>query len=212
MYRGWGKRFLDVFLAGIMLILSAPIFIIATLALATINRGNPLFLQPRPGLHGKVFTLVKFKTMRDAFDHQGNLLPDNQRITKLGSFMRKASIDELPQLWNVLKGEMSLVGPRPLLVEYLPLYDEKQARRHLVKPGITGWAQINGRNSLSWSEKFDLDIWYVDHISLHLDTKILLLTIKNVLFRKGVNNSENVSMPKFTGNSDIGDGPNSPTD
>lgn len=212
MYRGWGKRFLDVFLAGVILVLSAPIFIIATLALATVNRGNLLFSQPRPGLHGKVFTLVKFKTMRDAFDHQGNLLPDNQRITKLGSFIRRASIDELPQLWNVLKGEMSLVGPRPLLVEYLPLYDERQARRHLVKPGITGWAQINGRNSLSWREKFDLDIWYVDHISLHLDTKILLLTIKNVLFRKGVNNSENLPMPKFTGNSDIGDGPNSPTD
>lgn len=141
--------------------------------------------------------------MRDAVDNEGNQLPDNERMTKLGQILRKTSIDELPQLWNVLKGEMSLVGPRPLLVEYLPLYDERQARRHLVKPGITGWAQINGRNSLSWTGKFDLDIWYVDHLSLHLDAKILLLTLKNVLFRKGINNSENVPMPRFTGNSDF---------
>lgn len=201
MYRGWGKGFLDFFLAGILLVLSAPIFIVATLALATVNRGNPFFFQPRPGLHGKVFTLVKFKTMRDAFDREGNPLPDSQRVTRLGALIRKASIDELPQLWNVMKGEMSLVGPRPLLVEYLPLYNDKQARRHLVKPGITGWAQVNGRNTLSWNEKFDLDVWYVDHVSFITDIKILALTIKNVLSRTGVNHSDSIPMPKFTGNS-----------
>lgn len=199
MYRGWGKRFLDVFLAGIMLVLSAPIFIVATLALATVNRGNPFFFQIRPGLHGELFTLVKFKTMRDAFDHEGNPLPDSERMTKLGALIRKASIDELPQLWNVMKGEMSLVGPRPLLVEYLPLYNDTQARRHMVKPGITGWAQVNGRNTLTWNEKFALDVWYVDHVSFLIDFKILTLTIKNVLSRTGVNHSDNIPMPRFTG-------------
>lgn len=201
MYRGWGKRFLDVFLAGIMLLLSAPIFIVAAFALATVNRGNPFFFQIRPGLHGKLFTLVKFKTMRDAFDHEGNPLPDSERMTKLGALIRKASIDELPQLWNVMKGEMSLVGPRPLLVEYLPLYNDKQARRHLVRPGITGWAQVNGRNSLTWNKKFELDIWYVDNLSFFTDIKILVLTIGNVLSPKGINHSESVPMPKFRGDS-----------
>ena len=199
MYRGWGKRFLDFFLAGILLVLSAPIFIVATLALATVNRGNPFFFQIRPGLHGKVFTLVKFKTMRDAFDHEGNPLPDSERMTKLGALIRKASIDELPQLWNVMKGEMSLVGPRPLLVEYLPLYNDTQARRHMVKPGITGWAQVNGRNTLTWNEKFALDVWYVDHVTFLIDFKNLTLTIKNVISRTGVNHSDNIPMPRFTG-------------
>jgi undecaprenyl phosphate N,N'-diacetylbacillosamine 1-phosphate transferase len=210
MYRRWGKRILDVGLAGFLVVITIPVVVLTIFALIIVNRGKPFFFQKRPGFQEKVFTLVKFKTMRDTFDHHGNLLPDNQRMTKMGSFIRKTSIDELPQLWNVLKGDMSLVGPRPLLVEYLSLYNGRQARRHLVKPGITGWAQINGRNSLSWSEKFDLDIWYVDHLSLHLDAKILLLTIKNVLFRKGVNHLENLPMPKFTGNSNFGDGSKSP--
>ena len=207
MYLRWGKRVLDVCLAGIMLALSMPIFMIATIAFAIANRGNPFFLQARPGLHGKIFTLVKFKTMRDDFDLEGNPLPDSERMTKLGSLVRKTSIDELPQIWNVLKGEMSLVGPRPLLVEYLPLYNQMQARRHLVRPGITGWAQVNGRNRLSWTEKFALDAWYVDHVSPRLDIKILILTAKNVMTRKGVNNSDKIPMPKFIGNSEISNKP-----
>lgn len=200
MYRRWGKRILDVGLAMLLVLLTIPIVIPTIIALILVNRGNPFFLQVRPGLEEKEFTLVKFKTMRDTFDRLGNLLPDNQRMTRLGRFIRKTSIDELPQLWNVLKGDMSLVGPRPLLVEYLPLYSRDQTRRHLVKPGITGWAQVNGRNSISWTEKFDMDVWYVDNQSLPLDMRIMLRTAKNVLFRKGINNSDTVPMPRFEGN------------
>ena len=191
---------MDVGLAAFLVLFTIPVIIPTIVALIFVNRGNPFFFQDRPGFNEKIFTLVKFKTMRDIFDDQGNLLPDNQRMTKLGVFVRKSSIDELPQLWNVLKGDMSIVGPRPLLVEYLPLYNQNQKRRHLVKPGITGWAQVNGRNSISWDEKFGLDGWYVENLSFALDFKILANTVKNVLTRKGINNSDSVPMPKFKGN------------
>jgi sugar transferase EpsL len=163
--------------------------------------GSPvLFRQQRPGLHGKLFEMVKFRTMTDARDDSGKLFPDDVRLTKFGKFLRSTSLDELPELWNVLKGDMSLVGPRPLLVEYLPLYSAEQARRHDVKPGITGWAQVNGRNAISWEEKFNLDVWYVDHHSLWLDIKILFLTIKKVLIREGISAEGNkVSVEPFKG-------------
>lgn len=162
--------------------------------------GRPvLFKQQRPGLHGKIFSINKFRTMTNAKDEQGNLLPNDQRITKLGQFLRKLSLDELPQLFNVLKGDLSLVGPRPLLVEYLDLYTPEQARRHDVKPGITGWAQVNGRNAITWEEKFKHDVWYVDNQSFWLDLKILLMTALKVIKSDGVNKSENVTMEKFKG-------------
>lgn len=162
--------------------------------------GSPvLFRQVRPGLNGKPFKMVKFRTMRDALDAAGNPLPDSDRITSFGSFLRSSSLDELPELWNVLKGDMSLVGPRPLLMEYLPLYSPEQYRRHEVRPGVTGWAQINGRNALSWEEKFKLDIWYVDNRSFWLDLKIIFLTVKKVVIRDGINADGEVTMPKFTG-------------
>jgi lipopolysaccharide/colanic/teichoic acid biosynthesis glycosyltransferase len=202
MYKSIGKRLLDFFLAAMMAALSSPIVLLTTFVLAIVNRGNPFFFQVRPGYQGRLFLLVKFKTMRDQYDSQGYQLPDHKRITRVGRVVRKTSIDELPQLWNVLKGDMSLVGPRPLLVEYLPLYSASQARRHVVRPGITGWAQVNGRNSLTWREKFDLDVWYVDNFSFALDLRILFMTIKNVLIRKDIDNSSEVPMPKFTGNED----------
>lgn len=162
--------------------------------------GSPvLFRQVRPGLNGKPFKMFKFRTMRDALDAAGNPLPDSDRITSFGSFLRSSSLDELPELWNVLKGDMSLVGPRPLLMEYLPLYSPEQYRRHEVRPGVTGWAQINGRNALSWEEKFKLDIWYVDNRSFWLDLKIIFLTVKKVVIRDGINADGEVTMPKFTG-------------
>ncbi|MCD8194454.1 MAG: sugar transferase, partial [Tannerellaceae bacterium] len=158
------------------------------------------FLQKRPGKKGRIFKVIKFKTMTDAKDQEGNLLPDDKRITPLGKFIRSTSLDELPQLINVLKGDMSLIGPRPLLVQYLSLYNEQQKRRHEVKPGITGWAQVNGRNDISWQKKFELDVWYVDNISFLLDFKILFLTIKKVIVREGVTSATNVTMEPFTGN------------
>lgn len=162
--------------------------------------GSPvLFRQIRPGLHGRPFEMVKFRTMRDAVDANGQPLPDDQRLTPFGSWLRSTSLDELPELWNVLKGEMSLVGPRPLLMEYLPLYTPEQARRHEVRPGVTGWAQINGRNALSWDEKFRLDVWYVDHQSLWLDLKILMLTVRKVFVREGISAAGEATMPRFTG-------------
>ncbi len=162
--------------------------------------GSPvLFHQVRPGRYGQPFKMVKFRTMRDAIDTNGNPLPDVERMTPFGSFLRSASLDELPELWNVLKGEMSLVGPRPLLMEYLPLYSKEQARRHEVRPGVTGWAQINGRNALSWDEKFKLDVWYIDHQSFWLDLKILLLTVKKVFVREGISGAGEVTMSKFAG-------------
>ncbi len=193
------KRLLDVTVALVALLMLAPL--LAALALLIRWKlGTPIiFLQRRPGLHGKPFTLYKFRTMTDERDEQGNLLPDEQRLTRLGRFLRSTSLDELPELWNVLKGDMSLVGPRPLLMEYLDRYTPEQARRHEVKPGITGWAQVNGRNALSWEEKFKLDVWYVDNQSFWLDMKILFLTICHLIKREGINQPGHVTMEKFMG-------------
>ncbi|WP_157206801.1 sugar transferase [Mariniflexile maritimum] len=200
MYHAFFKRLLDlvVALSGFLIVL--PIFILIGVCLFISNHGKPFFFQKRPGKNGRIFSIIKFKTMNDKKDIQGNLLPYDQRITKTGSFLRKYSLDEIPQLWNVIKGDMSLVGPRPLLVEYLPLYNEEQKKRHLVKPGITGWAQVNGRNAISWEQKFVLDTYYVENLSFLLDIKIIMLTIKRVLKKEGVNSSENLNMPLFTGN------------
>ncbi|AVX13561.1 sugar transferase [Stutzerimonas stutzeri] len=193
------KRLFDIVASALgLLLLSIVIAVVAW----KIRRklGSPvLFRQVRPGLDGKPFEMIKFRTMRDAVDAQGNSLPDAERMTPFGSFLRASSMDELPELWNVLKGDMSLVGPRPLLMEYLPLYSPEQYRRHEVRPGVTGWAQINGRNALSWEEKFNLDVWYVDNRSLWLDLKILFLTIKKVVVRDGISAEGEVTMPKFTG-------------
>lgn len=194
------KRLLDFTAALFGIILLSPLILVLILLIRQ-KLGSPvLFTQTRPGLYGKPFKMVKFRTMTDARDTDGNLLPDNIRLTALGRFLRSTSLDELPELWNVLKGEMSLVGPRPLLMEYLPLYTQAQARRHEVRPGITGWAQINGRNAISWNEKFTLDVWYVDNQSFWLDLKILLLTIKKVFVREGISAEGEATMPKFTGN------------
>ncbi|MFO1391239.1 MAG: sugar transferase [Agitococcus sp.] len=194
------KRLLDIAASSIGLILLAPIFL-GTAYLVRKKLGSPiLFKQVRPGLHGQPFKMMKFRTMTDACDAQGNLLPDAERLTAFGKFLRSSSLDELPELINVLKGDMSLVGPRPLLMEYLPLYSPEQARRHEAKPGITGWAQINGRNAISWEQKFALDVWYVDNQSLWLDIKILLLTIKKVIIKEGISAEGEATMSKFTGN------------
>lgn len=194
------KPLLDVMLALILLVALSPVFLVLSMALAMFHKGNPFFTQVRPGLQGKLFTLVKFKTMTEATNAQGVLLPDMQRLKGLGWLVRKASLDELPQLINVLKGDMSLIGPRPLLPEYLPLYNATQALRHSVKPGITGWAQVNGRNSLSWAQKFELDVWYVQHLSFKTDLKIVFLTIRNVLAAKDVVANSSTTMEKFNGN------------
>lgn len=193
------KRFFDIMASGLGLLILAPV--VAILAWQIHKKlGSPVFFrQIRPGLHGKSFQMVKFRTMRDALDSDGKPLPDSERMTPFGSFLRAASLDELPELWNVLKGDMSLVGPRPLLMEYLPLYSPEQARRHEVRPGVTGWAQVNGRNALSWEEKFRLDVWYVDHRSFWLDLKILALTVKKVFVREGISAEGEATMPKFTG-------------
>lgn len=193
------KRFFDIVasVAGLM-VLSPVIVLVAYLIRKRL--GSPvLFRQVRPGLGGKPFEMVKFRTMRDALDADGNPLPDAERMTDFGRFLRSSSLDELPELWNVIKGDMSLVGPRPLLMEYLPLYDEVQLRRHDARPGVTGWAQINGRNALSWEEKFKLDVWYVDNQSLWLDLRIIFLTIKKVVIRDGISAEGEVTMTKFTG-------------
>lgn len=193
------KRLMDFAAAICCLILLAPFFLFIILAVR-FNLGSPVFFtQMRPGLNGKSFRMVKFRTMTDACDVSGQLLPDVERLKPFGKFLRSTSLDELPELWNVIKGEMSLVGPRPLLSEYLPLYSSEQARRHLVRPGITGWAQVNGRNALSWEEKFNLDTWYVDNRSFWLDIKILILTIKKVLVRDGVSADGEATMPRFKG-------------
>lgn len=194
------KRALDVLGAAIGLIVFSPILIIVSLKIRR-EMGSPvLFRQTRPGRHGKPFQMIKFRTMRDEIDTDGRPLPDAERLTKLGRFLRSSSLDELPELWNVLKGEMSLVGPRPLLMEYLPLYSPEQARRHEVRPGVTGWAQVNGRNAISWDEKFALDVWYVDNRSLWLDLKIIWLTIRKVIKRDGISAAGEATMSKFTGN------------
>src|SRR5690554_4826946 len=193
------KRAVDLLLSAFSLILLSPV-IIATALLIWIKLGAPiLFRQTRPGLHGQPFQMVKFRTMLDATDKHGNPLPDDQRMTPFGSFLRATSLDELPELWNVLKGDMSLVGPRPLLMEYLPLYSKEQYRRHEVRPGVTGWAQVNGRNAISWEDKFTLDVWYVDNRSFWLDLKIIYLTVKKVLVRDGISAEGEATMSKFTG-------------
>lgn len=195
------KRGIDFFTAVIAALLLLPVFLTAAL-IVYIRLGSPvLFRQMRPGLYGVPFQMVKFRTMRDAVDGQGNHLPDAQRLTPLGRFMRSASLDELPELWNVLKGDMSIVGPRPLLMEYLPLYSPEQARRHEVRPGITGWAQVNGRNAIGWDEKFALDVWYVDNQTLWLDIKIIALTMRKVFAREGISADGEATMTKFTGKS-----------
>jgi lipopolysaccharide/colanic/teichoic acid biosynthesis glycosyltransferase len=199
MYRTYLKSLVDVTLALLGLVILLPIFILIIAAIMA-NMGKPvLYTQKRPGLYGKPFTILKFRTMSDQVDDAGNLLPDDQRLTKLGRFLRSSSLDELPELVNVLRGEMSLVGPRPLLMEYLDRYTPEQARRHEVKPGITGWAQINGRNAISWEEKFALDVWYVDNQSLLLDFKILFLTIWKVIHREGISHEQSATMPEFKG-------------
>jgi lipopolysaccharide/colanic/teichoic acid biosynthesis glycosyltransferase len=193
------KRCLDIVVATAVLLVLLPVIAVIAL-LVRIKLGSPvLFRQARPGMHAKLFTMVKFRTMRHAVGANGKPLPDDQRLTRFGKFMRAASLDELPELWNVIKGDMSLVGPRPLLAEYLPLYSVEQARRHEVRPGITGWAQVNGRNALSWEEKFDHDVWYVDNHSFLLDVKILGLTALKVFAREGITNKGHATMPVFTG-------------
>lgn len=200
MYSKGIKRILDFLAALFGLLLISPVFIVVMLCLIYYNKGNAFFLQDRPGLRGKIFRVIKFKSMTDAKDENGNLLPNEQRITAIGKFIRKTSLDELPQLINVLKGDMSLIGPRPLRVDYLPIYSVEQARRHDVRPGITGWAQVNGRNAISWTEKFRLDVWYVDHISFMLDIKILYMTLLKVLKRADINSSEDtIGVEKFNG-------------
>ncbi|MDR0833763.1 MAG: sugar transferase [Candidatus Symbiothrix sp.] len=199
MYPHYLKCPLDFILSLAGLILLSPLVLLITIFLFFANQGKPFFTQMRPGKDEKRFKVIKFKTMNDKTDADGNLLPDFERLTPIGRFIRKTSLDEIPQLINVLKGDMSLVGPRPLLVEYLPLYNETQKRRHTVRPGITGWAQINGRNAISWQQKFDYDVWYVDHLSLALDAKILYLTILKVFQSEGINASDQTTMDKFAG-------------
>jgi len=198
-YRRYGQRLLDLTLAIPALIVLVPVMGAAALAVR-LTMGRPvLFPQQRPGLHGEPFTLYKFRTMADARDADGNPLPDAQRLTPLGRFLRSASLDELPELWNVLRTEMSLVGPRPLLLQYLDRYTPNQARRHEVKPGITGWAQINGRNAITWEQKFALDVWYVDHLSLWLDLQIIMLTLWKLLTREGISQPGHATMEEFLG-------------
>lgn len=195
------KRLFDIVVSLLALVLLSPVMLVVAL-LVRLKLGAPvLFRQTRPGLYGRPFEMVKFRTMLDAVDDNGQPLPNAQRMTRLGSVLRATSLDELPELWNVLKGDMSLVGPRPLLMEYLPLYTPRQARRHEVRPGVTGWAQVNGRNALSWEQKFELDVWYVDNRSLWLDLRILLLTVKKVLVREGIAHDGDVAMPRFRGGS-----------
>lgn len=201
MYKFFLKRLIDLVLSFLVITILFPWFLFFTFWLHFANKGaGAFFLQDRPGINGKIFKVIKFKTMTDERDTDGNLLPDEKRLTKVGKFVRSTSIDELPQLINVLKGDMALIGPRPLLVQYLPLYSKEQTRRHEVRPGITGWAQVNGRNAISWTKKFELDVWYVDHCSFLLDLKILFLTIKKVFVREGISSDTSVTMEPFTGN------------
>ncbi len=190
---------MDVFIATVVFVIAFPLFAIIAILLFIVNRGKPFFLQKRPGKNEQIFSIVKFKTMTDEKDGNGKLLPDHIRTTGVGRFVRKTSIDEIPQLLNVIKGDMSLIGPRPLLVSYLPLYNEIQKRRHKVRPGITGWAQVNGRNTISWEKKFEYDVWYVDHYTFLLDMKIILLTILKVFKREGINAEDKMPMRPFIG-------------
>ena len=193
------KRLLDIIIASIALILLSPLYFYVAHKVKK-NLGSPvLFRQVRPGLHGKPFEMIKFRSMKDAVDAQGNPLPDNERLTPFGKMLRSSSLDEMPELWNVIKGDMSIVGPRPLLMEYLPLYNQEQAKRHLVRPGMTGHAQVNGRNAISWEEKFKLDTWYVENQSVWLDFKIMLKTVKKVLAKDDISEAGEATMTKFTG-------------
>ena len=200
MYASIIKPTFDKISAFIILIIVSPFLLVAMLVLAISNKGKVWFVQPRPGENEKIFYVIKFKTMNDARNDKGELLPDEARLTWMGNIIRKTSLDELPQLINVLKGDMAIVGPRPLLIEYLPLYNEDQRRRHQVKPGITGWAQVNGRNAISWQQKFNFDVWYVDHQSFGLDLKILFLTMTKVFKAEGISSATSVTMEKFKGN------------
>lgn len=200
MYKNFIKGFLDFTAAFIGLILLSPLFILITLFLYFANQGHPFFIQARPGKNGAIFHIVKFKTMNDKKDKDGKLLPDAYRLTTIGALVRKTSLDEIPQLLNVLKGDMSLIGPRPLLTHYLHLYNDFQNRRHEVKPGITGWAQVNGRNAISWDKKFELDVWYVDHLSFGLDLKILFKTVLKVVKKEGINAADAATIEPFNGN------------
>jgi lipopolysaccharide/colanic/teichoic acid biosynthesis glycosyltransferase len=201
MYIHFFKRIIDFTLSLLGFIIISPVFLFIWIWLSIANRGaSAFFFQDRPGKDEKIFRVIKFKTMNDRKDASGNLLPDAQRLTRVGRFVRSTSLDEIPQLLNVIKGDMSLIGPRPLLVQYLPLYNEEQKRRHEVRPGITGWAQVNGRNAISWQQKFEYDVWYVDHVSLSLDYKILIKTIKKVFKREGINSDTNATMEAFEGN------------
>lgn len=199
-YKYFFKRLIDLSLAILGFVLFSPVFFIVTLILVISNNGKAFFTQERPGKKGKSFYVVKFKTMNDRCDKNGTLLPDSQRLTAVGRFVRTTSLDEIPQLINVIKGDMSLIGPRPLLVKYLPLYNQRQARRHEVRPGITGWAQINGRNTISWEQKFEYDVWYVDHINILLDLKIIWMTLAKVFKREGINSASTATMEAFSGN------------
>lgn len=200
MYKNFIKGFLDFTAAFIGLILLSPLFILITLFLYFANQGHPFFIQARPGKNGAIFHIVKFKTMNDKKDKDGKLLPDADRLTTIGALVRKTSLDEIPQLLNVLKGDMSIIGPRPLLTHYLHLYNDFQNRRHEVKPGITGWAQVNGRNAISWDKKFELDVWYVDHLSFGLDLKILFKTVLKVVKKEGINAADAATIEPFNGN------------
>ena len=200
MYKNIIKPFFDFLTAFFLLLVASPLFLLVCLGLFLAQNGKVFFTQKRPGKNEQIFSILKFKTMTDQKDQEGNLLPDEQRLTKIGKFVRKTSLDELPQLINVLKGEMSMVGPRPLLPEYLALYNEEQKRRHAVKPGITGWAQVNGRNAISWEDKFQFDVWYVENQSFGLDLKILFLTVKKVFRSEGINTAGQATTEPFKGN------------
>jgi undecaprenyl phosphate N,N'-diacetylbacillosamine 1-phosphate transferase len=199
LYKSLFKPLIDGIAAVTGLLVLSPLLLVVIILLCFANNGHPFFFQQRPGKNGKIFSLIKLKTMNEKSDDQGNLLPDELRLTGIGKFIRKTSLDELPQLWNVIIGDMSLVGPRPLLVEYLTLYNEKHKRRHEVKPGITGFAQVNGRNKLTWEQKFDYDVWYVENVSLRTDLKIIGLTIKKWVTAKDINSDTNATMERFTG-------------
>jgi undecaprenyl phosphate N,N'-diacetylbacillosamine 1-phosphate transferase len=199
MYKKYFKRVMDILIAVLVLIAASPIFVFTFLLLAICHKGKVFFIQQRPGLHGNIFNIIKFRTMDEKVDLQGKLLPDKDRLTFIGKVLRKLSIDELPQLLNVLKGDLSMIGPRPLLIEYLPLYSPQQKLRHSVKPGITGWAQVNGRNASSWEKRFELDNYYVHHLSFFLDLKIFFMTIFNILRMEGISSEHSVTKEKFTG-------------
>ena len=199
MYKYISKPILDFIVSLVLVVFISPIFILLMLSLLIVTKGNPFFTQPRPGKRGKVFKVIKFRTMNDKHNRAGDLLADADRLTPIGRLIRKTSLDEIPQIINVLKGDMSLIGPRPLLVEYLPLYNKNQARRHQIRPGITGWAQVNGRNAISWEQKFNYDVWYIDHCTFTLDMKILFKTIENVFKSEGISQECHATTEKFTG-------------